>query len=281
MRPVVAGVIQFTADEDCRRNRLQVARLVGQAAALGASVIALPEMWACYGHADAMRAAAEPVDGPSATFVGDLARLHRVWIVGGSFPERIDGDDRVYNTCCVGDPSGAVVATYRKIHLFDVDLADGPRVRESELYAAGDAVTVVETPWGGLGLAICYGLRFPELFRGLAARGAALVAVPSAFTFTTGAEHWEALVRARAIENQCFVLAPNQVGRAPHGIVSFGRSLVVDPWGTVLAACASSGDGVAVATLDLAAQARVRRELPALAHARPDLFGDGVPGDKK
>lgn len=275
--PIVAAVVQCNAGEDRRTNRMAVARLVGHAAGLGARLVALPEMWGYYGRAAGLAEAAEPLDGPSTALLRDLATVHRVWLVGGSFPERIPGDTRVHNTCRVVSPKGEVVATYRKLHLFDVDVPGGPKVRESEVYAPGREVVVTDSPLGPLGLAICYDLRFPELFRALVGRGARALALPSAFTLPTGTEHWEPLVRARAIENQCVVLAPNQVGPHPHGLVSLGRSLIVDAWGTVLASCGSTGEGVACAALDPAHVEAVRARVPVLSHTRRDVLGDAAP----
>ena len=277
LAPIVAAVVQCTSGEDRRANRMAVARLVGKAAGLGARLVALPEMWAYTGRAAGLAEAAEPLDGPSTALLRDLATVHRVWLVGGSFPERVAGDARVHNTCRVVSPRGEVVATYRKLHLFDVDLPGGPRVRESEVYLPGREVVVSDSPLGPLGLAICYDLRFPELFRALVSRGARALALPSAFTLPTGTEHWEPLVRARAIENQCVVLAPNQVGPHPHGLVSLGRSLIVDAWGTVLASCGSVGEGVACALLDPDAVDAVRRRVPALTHGRRDVLGAAAP----
>jgi predicted amidohydrolase len=190
-----------------------------------------------------------------------------VRLLGGSFPERARDGLRVHNTSVLVSPRGELEAVYRKIHLFDVDLADAGTFRESARIAPGDEIVVADTPAGGIGLSICYDVRFPELYRELAARGALLVTVPSAFTRETGKDHWEVLLRARAIENQVFVIAPAQCGRHSPDRASHGRSLVVDPWGVVLA---QLGDrpGVAVAECDLAEQQRVRERLPALRHRR-------------
>ncbi|MCI0342537.1 MAG: carbon-nitrogen hydrolase family protein [Planctomycetales bacterium] len=272
----MVGVCQLTSGADKRANRFAVARLVGQAAGRGARLVVLPEMWPYYGPARGMAEAAEPLDGPSAGLLRNLARLHRVWLVGGSIPEAGGSGGKVWNTSLLVAPDGAVAATYRKIHLFDVDIPGKVRSRESESYTAGAEVVSAGTPLGLLGLTVCYDLRFPELYRALAARGCAAIAVPSAFTAVTGAAHWETLLRARAIEDQVFVLASNQVGEHPGRPASFGHSMVVDPWGRVLASV--EGEGVAIAALDLSELEKIRRELPALRHGRPDLFGVGVPG---
>ncbi len=183
----------------------------------------------------------------------------------GSLLEASGESGRPYNTSCLLDPRGTLLARYRKIHLFDVDLPGRIAVRESDTRAPGAEVVAVPTPLGTLGLSICYDLRFPELYRRLARAGAEVLLVPSAFTFPTGAAHWEVLCRARAIENQCYVIAADQTGRSPAGHLDWGDSLVADPWGRVLAR-APDGEGLALAEIDRAYLARVRRELPCLAH---------------
>jgi predicted amidohydrolase len=187
--------------------------------------------------------------------------------VAGSILERTAGDGRSFNTSCVLAPDGRVAARYRKLHLFDVDLPGRVSVRESDTRTPGEDVVVAPTELGTLGLSICYDLRFPELYRRLVQAGAELLILPSAFTFVTGAAHWETLCRARAIENQCWLLAANQTGMSPHGFADYGHSMIVDPWGTVVAR-AGDGEGVVLAEIDRALQARVRRELPCLDHVR-------------
>ena len=196
------------------------------------------------------------------------ARRHGLWLLGGSFPEAA-GEGRVFNTSLLLSPEGAIVAAYRKIHLFDVDLRPqgGAEFRESAHVAPGQEVVVAKTPFGGLGLSVCYDLRFPELYRAQSERGVRFLAVPAAFAVETGRDHWEVLLRARAIENQAFVVAPAQCGRHSPERASYGRSLIVDPWGLVLAR-APDRPGVIVADCDLAAQDRLRASLPVLAHRR-------------
>jgi predicted amidohydrolase len=196
-----------------------------------------------------------------------LARELGIFLCMGSILESATDDARPYNTSCLLDPAGESIARYRKIHLFDVALPGRVAVEESATRSPGDATVVVPTPLATLGCSVCYDLRFPELYRALARDGAEVLLVPSAFTFPTGAAHWDVLCRARAVENQCFLLAANQVGPSPHGHRDYGNSLIVDPWGTVLAR-AGDDEGIAVAELDGAVLARVRRELPALAHRR-------------
>ena len=237
-----------------------------EAAGAGAEFVALPEMFAFLRREGSEFPCAQGVDGEMVSAVRDWARELAVRILVGTFPERVADSDRVHNTSVLVSPEGEIEAIYRKIHLFDVDLVEGS-YRESTRIAAGDEVVVAKTPVGGIGLSVCYDVRFPELYREMAARDARLVTVPSAFARETGKDHWEVLLRARAIENQVFVIAPAQCGRHSADRSSYGRSLVIDPWGLVLA---QLGDqpGVAIAECDLAEQERIRTRLPALGHRR-------------
>jgi len=260
-----AAAVQFQVGGDKQANFEIVERLTRQAAARGARLVGLPELFYWGGPREQEAVAAEAVPGPTTRRLSDLARALGVYLVGGSILEKVDGDSRVYNTCCTFDPEGTMVALYRKVHLFDVDIGDRVAVRESDTRRAGDRAVVLPTDLGTIGLAVCYDLRFPELFRRLVDRDAVLVCMPSAFTLATGAVHWEPLLRARAIENQLYVVAPNQVGRGASGIANYGNSMIVDPWGTVLAR-AADGDGVVLADIDLGYLERVRREIPCLEH---------------
>lgn len=267
---VRAAVVQMAASGDVAANRASAERLVRRAAALGATLVVLPEKWTVMDRAARVRECAEALDGPSLTAARGWARALGVSLVAGSVPEATPGAGRVRNTSVAIDPEGAVVAVYRKIHLFDVDIA-GRSYRESDEAVAGDAVVHADLAGLRIGMSVCYDLRFPELYRSLAVAGATALAVPSAFTAATGKDHWEPLLRARAIENQCFVLAANQVGTHGDGSRSHGRSMIVDPWGVVLAQV-GDGEGVAVADLALDRLAEVRRSLPALRHRRPELY---------
>jgi predicted amidohydrolase len=264
----VAAVVQMSSGADRATNVRRATELVRDAAARAARLAVLPEVFAWRGVDPNDPTSAEPVPGPTTHAMADLARELGIFICMGSILERVPDETRRYNTTCVLDPSGALVARYRKIHLFDVALPGRVAVRESATRIPGDdAPVVARTRLAVLGCSICYDLRFPELYRRLAHAGAEVLLVPSAFTAPTGAAHWDVLCRARAIENQCFLLAANQTGRSPHGHDDYGNSVIVDPWGTVLAR-ARDGEGVAVAELDGAELARVRRELPALSHRR-------------
>jgi predicted amidohydrolase len=266
-----AAAIQMNSTDDRERNLATADRLVRAAAADGATLVVLPEKWTVLGTQRDFAAGAEPLDGPAVSWARALARELGIDLVAGSIVERREGSERRANTSVHVGPDGEVRAIYRKIHLFDVEVG-GVVYRESEGEDAGtELVTSALADGTGLGMAICYDLRFPEVFRILALRGALVLALPSAFTLATTRDHWEVLVRARAIENQCFVVAPNQVGAHPPGDECGGRSLIVDPWGVVLAT-APDGEGHVVADLDLARQARIRATLPSLANRRPGAY---------
>lgn len=255
--------------DDLERNLQAAAALVADAADAGAELVALPENFAFLRREGLPIPVAQGLDGRIVGSLREWARRHRIWLLGGSFAEQVLGAERVHNTSVLLTPDGAIAAVYRKIHLFDVDLTaqGGGRYQESERVAAGEDVVVADTPFGGMGLSVCYDLRFPELFRAQSARGARFLLVPSAFARETGRDHWEVLLRARAIENQCFVIAPAQWGQHSPERASHGRALVADPWG-VLLGVAPDRPGIVVADCDLAQQERVRASLPALQHRR-------------
>jgi len=254
--------------DDVAANLKAARDLVGTAADAGASWVALPENFAFLRREGMAFPCAQGLNGEIVGAVRSLAREHRIWLLGGTFPEAASGG-LVHNTSVLVDPKGEVSAVYRKIHLFDVDLSaqGGGAFRESATIAPGGEPVAAETPFGGVGLSVCYDLRFPELYRRLADAGVRFLAVPSAFARETGRDHWEVLLRARAIENQCFVVAPAQSGRHSPDRASHGRSLVIDPWGLVLGQ-APDGPGTVVVDCDLAQQDRIRDALPALRHRR-------------
>jgi predicted amidohydrolase len=263
------AVVQLCSSDDVTANLVAAEARVAEAASAGARFVALPEMHAYLRREGSPVSCVQDLEGEIVSAARSWARKHEVRLLAGSFPERAPDGERVYNTSVLLSPAGDVEAVYRKIHLFDVDLGDtgGGRFRESTRFAPGEACVVASTPEGGIGLSICYDLRFPELYREQAAQGARFLTVPSAFTPHTGKDHWEVLLRARAIENLAFVVAPAQCGQHSPDRASYGRSMIVDPWGVVLA---QLGDepGIALADCDLAQQDRMRVRLPALGHRR-------------
>jgi len=264
------AAVQLNSGDEKSRNLEVAERLVRESAADGAELVCLPEKWTVLGDSAALLAGAEPLDGPSLSAARGWARELGIHLLAGSIAERVEGQERLANTSLLIDPDGEDVAVYRKIHMFDVEV-EGVSYRESENEQAGEEI--VTAPLGDLqlGLSVCYDLRFPELYRILAVRGARVVTVPSAFTTPTGRAHWEVLLRARAIENQLFVIAANQSGTAPPHYDSYGHSMIVDSWGTVLAE-AESGECFVAADLDLQEQGRQREKLPSLANRRSGAY---------
>jgi predicted amidohydrolase len=276
---VRAAAVQLNSNGDKDRNLAAAERLVRAAAADGAEFVALPEKWNLLAGGEELVAGAEPLDGPSLTAARGWARELSVHLVAGSISERGGEAEKPTNTSVLIGPDGDDLAVYRKIHMFDVD-AGGVSYRESEFERPGDEPVTAAVGELTVGLTVCYDLRFPELFRILALRGAGLIALPSAFTLATGRDHWEVLLRARAIENQLFVIAPNQWGEAPPHHSSFGRSAIVDPWGVVLAT-APDGECFVAAELDFAAQERIRESLPSLANRQPDAYVWPQPAEER
>jgi predicted amidohydrolase len=262
--------LQLNTQEDKAANVTAAVQLVEEAAASGARLVVLPETWTYKGRIAGLAAASEPVDGRSNSVLAGLAREHRIYVLAGSIYERTPFPDRYGNASVLIDPRGKQIAFYRKIHLFDA-VAGEAVYRESDHLESGDELVTAEVDDLTVGLSICYDLRFPELYRALALKGARLLLVPSAFTAHTGAAHWEVLLRARAIENGCFVAGANQWGPHAPDRDCYGHSMIVDPWGTVLAE-ADDGIGLCLAELDLAAIDSVRGQIPALSHRRPELY---------
>jgi predicted amidohydrolase len=263
--------VQINASGSKADNIERAEALVARAAATGADVVLLPEKWNGIGSAEILLEVAEPLEGGETVgAMSGWARSHGITLVGGSIAERREGREKLSNTSVVFDPEGEIAAVYRKIHLFDVEVG-GHVYRESETEEPGDEPVTCEVEGWRVGLSVCYDLRFPELYRILAVEGAELVTVPAAFTLYTGKDHWELLLRARAVENQCFVAAANQWGVNVGGKPSYGRSSIVDPWGVVLAQ-APDEDCVISAELDRAAMERIRRELPSLANRQPAAY---------
>ena len=265
------AAVQLNATADAAANMAGADRLTRAAAADGAQLIVLPEKWTAIGSEEELRACAQPLDGPAIEWARACARELGVELVAGSILEQLPGREKLANTSLHIDADGEIRALYRKIHMFDVEV-EGRVYRESALELPGEEIVLSASSDGlELGLTICYDLRFPELYRILAVRGARVITVPAAFTLATTRDHWETLLRARAIENQLFMIAANQFGPHPAGQHSGGRSMIVDPWGVVLAQ-ARDGECHIVADLDLAGQREIRRRLPSLANRRPQAY---------
>lgn len=268
---MLVAVAQLNSQDDLAANLARAKHWIGRAAEGGAKLVVLPENFAFMGEEAAKREIAERIDrahpGPIVGALAEAAAAHRIWVIGGGMPERSADPARPYNTSVVVDANGGVVSTYRKVHLFDVSLPDGTSACETAATTPGSEAVTTEVLGVRVGLSICYDLRFPELYRRLIDQGARVITVPAAFTLTTGKDHWHPLLRARAIESQAYVLAPGQNGKHPRGRQTYGKSVVIDPWGEVVAQC-SEGEGVAVARLDFEYQDRVRSSLPSLLHRK-------------
>lgn len=264
------AAIQTVSGPDVAENLQIVAGLIAQAADAGARLVALPEYFPLITADEMAKVAIREPDGhgPLQDFLAESARRHGIWLIGGTVPLVAEAGDKVRNATLVYDDRGQRAARYDKIHLFGFQKG-AERYDEAATIEAGEKIVTFDAPCGRVGLAVCYDLRFPELFRAMGELD--LLILPAAFTYTTGAAHWEVLLRARAIENQCYVMAPAQGGRHPSGRVTWGHTLIIDPWGEVLA-CRDEGPGVVTAELDSARIAAVRQSLPALRHRRPDLY---------
>lgn len=268
-KKIVAAAIQMSSTPDKEENQATAEDLIREAVSSGAELVVLPELWNCHGLEKVHKENAEPVPGATTDLLAGLARELGVYVLGGSILEDA-GSEKMYNTSTFFTPDGELTAVYRKIHLFDVKAPDREYL-ESDSIAPGDEVVTTKAGPTTLGLSVCYDVRFPELYRLLALRGAEVLAVPAAFTLQTGKDHWEVLLRARAVENQAFVIAPAQWGQKADGRQTYGRSMIVDPWGTVLSQCPDR-DGYALAALDLDYLDRFRTEFPALANRRPQAY---------
>jgi deaminated glutathione amidase len=265
------AIVQMNSQEDKGANVAAALDLIDRAAATGARLVALPEVWPYLGPDDVSRDQAETIPGPISEALSQRARRHGIYIHGGSIYEKRPGDPGVYNTTVVIDPTGEIIAHYSKIHMYDVVLDGIAEYQESATVTPGNETTITEIDGIPVGLTICYDLRFPELFRILALKGAQAIVLPAAFTLMTGKDHWETLIRARAIENELYMIAPAQWGTHPPGRWCYGRSMVVDPWGTVVTT-APDGVGIAYATVDPSRVSAVRRQIPSLANRRPEAY---------
>jgi len=262
----IAAAVQLCSGSDKAANLAKVEAFVAEAARHQAKLVVLPEVFLWRGPRVQEHDAAERIPGPAMEHLAKLAATFKLHLLAGSILEQTDGD-KVFNTSLLFDPRGEIIARYRKAHLFDIDIPGNVTIRESDTRAAGDTAVTVPTELGVIGMSVCYDLRFPELYRKLTWAGAEIITVPSAFTFPTGAAHWEILLRARAIENQVYAIAPDQIGRSPSGVVDFGNSMIIDPWGKPLARAADR-EMVIFAEIDRDYQQKVRRELPCLEHVK-------------
>lgn len=272
------AVGQMTSSTDIEANFSVCQLLVQEAKERGARLLSLPECFAFLGESDTdLLGFMRHLDDELVLRYRHLARDHQLWLSLGGLQEFASDEPRAFNTHLLIDDNGEIQSTYRKLHLFDVDLPDGTKLHESRATQGGDEMVVSPSPLGNLGLSICYDLRFPELFLGLRKRGAEVLLIPAAFTATTGKAHWETLLRARAIETQCYVAAAAQVGRHNQKRESHGNAMIIDPWGAVVARC-GEGVGIAVAPVDPGYLNDVRRRIPVMAHRRPKVYGDvGAP----
>ncbi len=267
MRKFMVAAVQMDTQNDKEANWRQMAAFIDEAAAKGAQLVAFPEVVNILSEEPQY---AEAIPGPTTELLAEKAREHQIWIHGGSISEVNPDGPRTYNTTVLINPAGEIVARYSKLHNFDMTLPDGSSVRESDRKEPGRKIVTVETELGHLGFAICYDMRFPELFRLMTLQGAQIIFLPANFTMPTGKDHWESILRARAIENGCYLIAPNQVG-VKEKFVAYGNSMIVDPWGTVIAR-ASDKPGVILAEIDLDYLDDVRRRNPSVANRRTDVY---------
>lgn len=263
---------QMNSQDDKAANLKTAGRLIAQAADQGAKVVALPEYFNCISTEDEYLANGENVPGPTSEWLQTQAQHHGIYLHGGSLGEAIPGQQKCYNKTLLINPQGEIISQYNKIHLFDIDVKDRVSIKESNTIVSGQEVVTAETEFGCFGLSICYDLRFPELFRAMTLAGARIIFLPAAFTLYTGKDHWEVLLRARAIENEVFIVAPAQIGHHRKADWrTFGSTMIINPWGTVVAR-AEEETTVIVAEIDYAYQDRVRAGLPCLEHRRPDIY---------
>ena len=264
------AVVQMDSQDDKAKNLEKAGRFIDEAAAAGAKVVALPENVHYIGPKEGVFASAESIPGPMSEFFGKKAKEHGIWINCGSVGEVIPGETKLYNTSLLMNPKGEIAARYEKIHLYDVDIKDGPSTRESDTKKAGSRIVVCDTEFCKMGLSVCYDMRFPELYRIMALRGAKVMFVPANYTQFTGKDHWEVVLRTRAIENQCYVVASGQIGKKP-ALQSYGRSMVINPWGTVLST-AEDRECVVYAEIDPDYVDAIRAQLPSLPNRQPAAY---------
>lgn len=270
MNKFIAAAIQIDTQADKNKNLAKLEGFIDEAASRGAKLIGMSELVNHIGDNEDSFANAENIPGPTIERFMKKAKQHQVWLHCGSISELIPGEKKLYNTSVVLNPQGEIIAIYRKIHLYDVEVANGPSSKESDTKKPGNEIIVADTELAKIGLSICYDMRFPEMYRIMTLRGAEILLVPASYTLYTGKDHWEPVLRARAIENQCYVIAPAQIGVKPK-FQTYGKSLIVDPWGNVIAKC-SDQEGVITAEIDLDMLYKVREQIPCLKNRKPEAY---------
>ncbi len=276
MEKILSAAIQLNAGSDKKLNIENAVKLIKKAAHRGAKLIALPEVFNWRGVRKEIPDNCESIPGPTSLRMSELAATLKIFLLCGSIIQTNHEGSRPFNTSFLINPRGKIIALYRKIHLFKIHQRGKSAIDETRIYSSGDEVVTTRIPFCKVGFTICYDLRFPELFRRLADNGAGIIFVPSSFTYETGKAHWEILLRARAIENQAYIIAPNQYGKDPSGNSHYGHSMIVDPWGTVIGQC-SNGEKIIYGELDINYLKKVRKILPSLKHIRNDVFCFPVP----
>jgi predicted amidohydrolase len=276
MTTVKIAALQMDSTNDKKHNLLKAEELIRKAASQGATYVVLPEYFNFLGSEAEEAANVESIpDGETTNLLSKIAKEEKIWLHGGSILEKVAGEAKYYNTTVLFDPQGSSIAKYRKIHLYDVDIQNGPTFLESGTKNYGRDIVVAETNFAKLGLSICYDIRFPELFRLLALQGAEILTVPAAFPAFTGKDHWEVLLRARAIENQAYVIASAQIGNKKAAFPCYGRSMIIDPWGNIIAT-ASDLETIVYAEINLEYLRKMRIELPSLKNRRPEVYSLGI-----
>lgn len=276
MTAMRVAAVQMCSGARPPANLAAATRLVAEATRRGAEYVLLPEYFNYLGPPAGNEPAAQDIPGPTTRRLAELARAHHIYLHAGSMLERSTQAGKSYNTSVLVGPDGTLLAVYRKVHLFDIDVPGEVAERESDTIASGRRLVLAPLPTLTIGLSVCFDLRFPEMYRALAAAGADVFTLPAAFTVPTGRVHWETLVRARAIENHAFVIAAGQAGTTPEGVASYGHSLIVGPWGEVLAAAQTDGEEVLVTEIDLSDVTRRRRQIPVHAMRRPDVYAAAI-----
>ena len=271
MKKILTAAIQLNTGSDKHQNIETATKLIKKAAYKGAQLIALPEAFNWRGSKKEILLNSEPIPGPTSIRMAELAASLNIFLLCGSIIESNPQGSKPYNTSFLLNPNGEILSCYRKLHLFTVKIKNKVSIDEKSIYSAGDEVKTALTPFGKVGFTICYDLRFPELYRTLADQGAVIIFVPSAFTWETGKAHWEILLRARAIENQVYIIAPNQFGKDAQGNNTYGHSMIVDPWGTVMVQC-PDGEKIIYGDIDLGYLKEVRKKLPSFKHKRGDVL---------